>query len=196
VLGLNYFGRPVAGAHPVGDVISYCFLPLQGTINKLEVLRVRLFLMLLIILSGLVFCGVADSAYSQTGAQSSNAPTLLGRWRVKVNLVGSGEENLIFDSKPHGSGSAWLISGDQEGKISLPAAWSLSTNQRASFSTELELPIGTCCREVGTLVLKGKLDPKGTVTGRAVFITSTDDEESLIGLRTLTGTFTAVKIVN
>lgn len=126
-------------------------------------------------------------------AQGTN---LSGRWQVKFNLSGVGEKNLVFDAQAKGSGSFLLLDTAPDGKSVAdpqPAAWSQTTNNRVSFSGEVELPIGTCCREVGTLIFKGKFNSSDVIGGKAIFITSTVDEENFNGFRTSVGTFTAAR---
>jgi hypothetical protein len=58
----------------------------------------------------------------------------------------------------------------------------------------VELPIGTCCRETGTLIFKGKFGSGNAVTGKVIFVGSTEEEENPIGFRAMIGTFTATRI--
>lgn len=121
---------------------------------------------------------------------------LTGRWHVKFTFVAREEKNLIFDSQPNGAGTFRLLDTTPDSKpetFTRPAAWALTTNDRASFSAEVELPIGTCCREVGTLIFKGKFDSNTSLSGKVIFVASTIDEENPIGFRSLIGTFTAAR---
>lgn len=121
-----------------------------------------------------------------------------GRWRVKFLLAGV-EKNLIFEAKTKGSGLLSLLDtgpGDTPAADSLPAAWSQLANDRVSFSGEAELPLGTCCREIGTVMFKGKLTSSNTISGKVIFVTSVDEEESPLKLRSAVGTFTATRVVN
>ena len=128
----------------------------------------------------------------RTPAQPAN---LAGRWRVKFILPGIGEKNLMFTAHAKGAGTFLLLDAGPDGKAvaaPLPAAWAETTNDRVSFSSEVELPIGTCCRDTGTLIFKGKFASSNSMSGKAIFITSTIDEENANGFRSLVGTFTAV----
>jgi hypothetical protein len=123
---------------------------------------------------------------------------LPGRWRVKF-IAGGLQKNLIFDARANGSGSFRLLDTGPDDKpvpVPLPAAWSWTTNDRVSFSGEAELPIGTCCREMGTLVLKGKFDSSNSISGKLIFITSVDEEESPYKFRSMVGTFTATRLLD
>lgn len=121
---------------------------------------------------------------------------LSGRWRVKFRLVGISEKNLIFEAKPGGTGTFAGLDTGVDGKPvdePAPAIWSEVENNRVSFSGNLDLPIGTCCRDVGALVFKGRFEPDGSLKGRVVFIGNTVDEENFNGFTTATGTFVATR---
>jgi hypothetical protein len=151
----------------------------------------------LILVSLVAVQGVAPKLdLSQATATPTRAAKLNGRWRVKFILSGV-EKNLIFDAKAKGSGFFLLLDTEPDDKpvaTPLPAAWSQLTSDRVSFSGEVELPVGTCCRELGTLMLKGKFNSNNSITGRAVFVTSTVEEENIIGFRSTVGTFIATRI--
>jgi hypothetical protein len=141
-----------------------------------------------------------QSGVSQTAAPNSRFPqaNLVGRWQVEFDLDRV-KKNLIFESKAGGSGSFLLMgTGSHEKRIvaSLPAVWSGIGNDRVSFSGEAELPLGTCCVEVGTVIFKGSFESINAISGKVVFITSVDDEESPLKLRSAVGTFTATRIVD
>lgn len=123
--------------------------------------------------------------------------TAYGRWRVKFVLSGGVQKNLVFQAEAKGSGSFLLLDTGVDDKpvtTPQPAAWSQLTNDRVSFSGEVELPLGTCCREIGTLMFKGKFTSSNSISGKLVFVTSVDEEESPYKLRSLVGTFTATRL--
>ena len=141
-----------------------------------------------LILLALIVAAPVSSANSVTG--------LNGRWKVKFSLVGIAEKNLIFEAKPGGTGTfVGIDTGVDDKPVNepAPAVWSDIHNNRVSFSGNLDLPIGTCCRDVGTLVFKGNFAPDGSIKGRVVFIGNTVDEENFNGFTTATGTFTATR---
>lgn len=130
----------------------------------------------------------------------SNAPVskLQGRWRVTFKMAGL-EKNVIFEGTANGSGSFKLLDTAPDDKPvaqPVPAVWSQLTNDRISFSGEAELPIGTCCREVGTMIFKGKFSSANTIAGTLIFVTSVDQEESAFKFRSEVGTFTANRMPN
>lgn len=152
-----------------------------------------------LILMSLVATGdvAGHATFRQAQPAATQVKDLGGRWRVKFNLSGIGEKNLIFDSQGKGSGSFLLLDTGVDGKPEarpLAAAWSQTTNNRVSVSGEVELPLGTCCREVGTLILKGEFNSNDVIAGKAIFITSTVDEENFNGFRSTVGTFTAARV--
>jgi hypothetical protein len=127
------------------------------------------------------------------------ANSLPGRWRVKFALTDDPEKHLIFEPNADGSGSFQLLdTGPDDKPVAAPARaiWSQLTNDRVSFSGELELPLGTCCREIGTLTFKGKFTSRDTISGRLVFVTSVEEEENPNKFRSKVGTFTAVRVPN
>ena len=129
-------------------------------------------------------------------SQTSPAAKFNGRWRVKFSMTGH-EKNVILDAKDKGAGSLRLLDtgpGDKPIADPVAAVWSQLTNNRVSFSGEAELPIGTCCREVGTLIFKGKFSSNDTVSGTLIFVTSVDQEESPFKFRSEVGTFVANRI--
>lgn len=143
---------------------------------------------------------VAQGVALQTVAPKSVLPhepaaRFSGKWRVKFTMGGL-EKNLIFVPKAGGVGSFVLLDTGPDDKPvpdPKPAVWSQLTNDRVSFSGEAELPIGTCCREVGTLIFKGRLSSNNSISGKVIFVTSVDEEESPNKLRSVIGIFTATR---
>ena len=140
--------------------------------------------------------------FSTVGAQQS-APSpaattkLTGRWRVTFSLTGDPEKHLIFEVKPKGAGAFMLLDTGPDDKAvpdPIPAVWSEVDNNRVSFSGETELQIGTCCRQPGTLIFKGKFKSGTAISGGLIFVTSIDEEESPYKYRSHIGTFTATLV--
>lgn len=133
------------------------------------------------------------------GQQGSPAGSgkLTGRWQVSFALNGDAKKNLIFEPKAKGAGSFSLLdTGPDDKPVTdpVPAAWSELTNNRVSFSGEVELPLGTCCRELGTLMFKGKFESADSIKGTLIFVTSVDEEESPYKFHSAVGTFTATRL--
>src|SRR5260370_21774866 len=142
----------------------------------------KCFLTFLVLMSVVAVQGMAFQTSSpQATAQLAPELNLAGSWRVKFTLSGTGEKNLVFDAQAKGSGSLLPLDTEPDGKpvaAPLPAAWSQTTNERVNFSGEVELPLGTCCREIGTLVFKGRFASNNSISGKAIFISSTIDEQN------------------
>lgn len=148
----------------------------------------------LILLSFVVVQGSTVPVFNRQ-AETSRAK-LNGRWRVKFTLAGV-EKNLTFESKANGLGLFLLLDTGPDNKAvsePAPAVWTQLSNDRVSFSGDAELPVGTCCREIGTLVFKGKFNSNNSLSGKLLFVTSVDEEESPYKYRTLVGTFTATRV--
>ncbi|HEY0723484.1 MAG TPA: hypothetical protein VGD41_05820, partial [Pyrinomonadaceae bacterium] len=115
----------------------------------------RLGLLILMVLSCLLPSQVAAAEQNQ----------VVGRWQVKFTFAGRHEMNLIFDAQAKGTGTFLLLDTAADGKPETaprPAAWLPPDKNRVGFSGEVELPIGDCCREAGTLLFKGKFGPNDT----------------------------------
>ena len=129
-------------------------------------------------------------------APATTSSKLNGRWRVKFKMSGL-EKNVIFEAKENGVGSFKLLdTGVDDKPVADPVAgvWSQLTNDRVSFSGEAELPIGTCCREIGTMMFKGKFTSADNISGTLIFVTSVDQDESAFKFRSEVGTFEATRI--
>lgn len=150
---------------------------------------------LILTLGVLAQAALAQSSRSQTRTIVSTQK-LVGRWRVTFT-ISSLKKNLVFDARAKGAGLFLLLDtgpDDTPAANPLTAAWSLLTNDRVSFSGEAELPIGTCCREIGTLLFKGRFSSANTISGKVIFVTSVDEEESPYQFRTVVGAFTATRV--
>ena len=142
-----------------------------------------------------VLTALLTLAGSQTQSKP-DGPTLSGRWRVKFSLSAKDEKNLIFEARTKGSGAFVLLDTGPDNKPvpdPQPAVWSQITEGRVSFAGNVELPLGTCCREAGTLIFKGTFASGNSIKGRTIFIATTTDEENFIGYRSDVGAFTATR---
>lgn len=150
---------------------------------------------LILALGVLAQAAVGQSKETQTLTTASDTK-LVGRWRVTFT-ISSLKKNLVFDAKERGAGLFLLLdTGPDDTPVAdpVPGAWSQLTNYRVSFSGETELPIGTCCREIGTLLFKGRFSSANTISGKVIFVTSVDEEESPYQFRTVVGVFTATRV--
>jgi hypothetical protein len=104
---------------------------------------------------------------------------------------------VTFEAKENGAGSFKLLDTGVDDKPvaePVPGVWSQLTNDRVSFSGEAELPIGTCCREIGTMMFKGRFTSANAISGTVIFVTSVDQEESAFKFRSEVGTFEANRL--
>jgi hypothetical protein len=116
---------------------------------------------------------------------------------VTFTVPGSAERRLIFNSESNGSGSFLILDPGSNNKIgteALPAVWSETSSHQISIASEVELPIGTCCWETGTLIFKGKFGSSNSISGKALFISGTIDEENFNGFRSMVGSFEATRL--
>ena len=144
-----------------------------------------------------VFFLLISSAAAQQTAPAPASGKLTGRWRVTFSITGDPEKHLVFEVKPKGAGSFQLLdTGPDDKPVAdlAPAVWSEIENDRVSFAGEIEMQLGTCCRQVGTLIFKGKFKSKTEITGGIIFVTSIDEEESPYKYRSHIGTFTATLV--
>ncbi len=128
--------------------------------------------------------------------QQSKPLDPVGRWKLKFTLLDISENNLIFTAQESGEGTFQMLDTVPDNKpvASLQAAaWSLTDNN-LSFSGEVELPVGTCCRQAGTLIFKSKLNSANATSGRIIFVTNIEEDESPYKYHTTVGTFTASRL--
>ena len=160
----------------------------------MRVLLVSLFLVSLLAVQGFA---VQPAPPQQDAAAKPANP--IGRWRIKFTLVGGAEKNLEFESRADGSGSFRLLDTGVDDKpvpTPQPAAWSLTGNN-LSISSEVELSLGSCtCRETGTLIFKARSSSENSLSGKLIFVTNIEEEESPYKFRTTVGTFTATRLPN
>ena len=139
----------------------------------------------------LVLC-LIGLGVSSAQAQTSQPASLAGRWQVKVTLIDTSEQNLEFTAREGGDGSFQLSETGSDNKP-VAAAWSLAKGN-LSVSGEVELQIGTCCRQTGTVIFKAKLTSSNSITGKVIFVTNVDEEESPYQYKSTIGTFTASRL--
>jgi hypothetical protein len=144
----------------------------------------------------LLFLFLIMTLVAQPPEQGSSEVSPVGRWQVKFTLINTSEKNLILTAQENGEGTFQLLDTGLDNKP-VPglkaAAWSL-TNNNFSVSGEVELPTGTCCRETGTLILKSKLTGSNSVSGKLIFVTNIDEDESPYKYHATVGTFTASRL--
>jgi hypothetical protein len=139
---------------------------------------------------------ITAAAVTVPAGPSPQALTPVGRWQIKFTLLDSPEKNLVFTAEDRGDGSFQFLDTGPENKPVQglkAAAWSL-TNGHLSISGEGELPIGTCCRETGTLIFKAKFQGSNSLSGKLIFVTNIDEDESAYKFHSTIGTFSATRL--
>ena len=104
-----------------------------------------------------------------TQAQS---PSVVGKWNVDVSFADGRRYSLRFDAQERGKGSFLLL--DPRSKVwgaANPSGgkWTQAEGNSVVFSGPVEFLLGNVGRDAGTLVLKGKLETAGSVTGEMEF---------------------------
>jgi len=141
----------------------------------------------------ILFCLLSLTAQAAAPTETD----LTGHWQVKFTFAGRADMHLILDAQTKGSATFLLLDTAPDSKPDAsprPAAWLQTTNDRVGFSGETEIPFGTCCRETGTLIFKGNFGSNNSLTGKVIFVGSTEEEENPIGFRAMIGTFTATRL--
>ena len=133
---------------------------------------------------------------ASASGQTSNTLNPVGRWQVKFTVLDTSEKNLVFTAQEGGDGSFQLLDTAPDNKP-VPnlhaAAWSLAKGN-LSISSEVEIQTGSCCRETGTLILKAKLTSNNSISGKLIFVTNIDEDESPYKYHATVGTFSATRL--
>jgi hypothetical protein len=149
-------------------------------------------------LAAFSLCGLAGPATVAQGiARPAQNQALIGRWKVTFTFANVAAKNLVLDARANGDASVLLLDSGPDNKPatkSLPAMTSVTTNGRVNFSSEVELPYGTCCQEIGTLIFKGTFGSNNSISGKVIFIGSTEEQENPLGYRSMLGSFSAIRV--
>jgi len=128
---------------------------------------------------------------------SQNSPVPVAGWDVTFNLDSNLTRRLTFISMSNGTGTFRIIGPRATTPVTtiVPAVWSRPVPGLMSFSGEVQLPIGNCCRETGTLMFKGtQSSAGGTITGRAIFVNDLSPTTTPTGNGIQFGTFVATPL--
>ena len=131
--------------------------------------------------------------------EEGGSPVPVAGWNVSYTLISpttTTSRQLVFISYSNGTGSFRLIGPRTTWTTTtlFPAVWDRVTNDFISFSSEVEFPIGNCCRETGTLIFKGNTSVTGVITGAAIFVTNMPATTPPLPYAVRTGTFVATPI--
>ena len=131
---------------------------------------------------------------------AQNSPVPVAGWSVSYTLPGPTTSNtsrqLIFISLTNGTGTFRMIGPrtTTTTQTVFPAVYDWVTPDYISFTSEVELPIGNCCREAGTLIFKGTRSDTGVITGPVIFVVSLPMAASPQPYVIRTGSFTATPL--
>ena len=133
-------------------------------------------------------------------AAAQNTPVPIGGWSVSYILAGpttsTTSRQLIFISLSNGTGTFRMI-GPRTSTTTqtvFPAVYDWVTPGYISFTSEVELPIGNCCREAGTLIFKGNASNTGVISGPVIFVISMPMATTPQPYVIRTGTFVATPL--
>jgi hypothetical protein len=153
----------------------------------------KLFVLIFSLLSIPTFYGVA--AQNTPAKDSLKETSFTGRWHVKFTLMGKEEKNLVLIAQENGVASFEINDTGPDNKPvpePQPAVW-LKTLDNLSITSNVELPMGSC-RETGTLIFKAKVTSDNSLSGKLIFVTDTDEEESPYQYHSTIGTFSATRL--
>lgn len=128
---------------------------------------------------------------------SQNSPVPVAGWDVTFTFENGFSRRLTFISMSNGTGTFRIIGPRTTTQAPgiVPAVWSRPVPGFMSFSGEVQLPIGNCCRETGTLMFKGTQNTtSGIITGRAIFVSDISPATTPTGNGIQFGTFVATPL--
>jgi|SRR4051794_10655499 hypothetical protein len=107
------------------------------------------------------------------GAAEQEPAKVTGSWTVKVTFDNGNIRLLRFEAQESGKGSFLLL--DPSLKVWGPATpseakWSQGEDGLITFSGPVAFPLGNVGRDPGTLILTGKLEGNGSLSGKAVLM--------------------------
>ena len=114
------------------------------------------------------------------GAAQAEPVKITGSWTIEITLNSGPTRLLRFEAQESGKGSFLLL--DPRLKVLGPAKpseakWSRGDDGSVTFSGPVEFPLGNVGREAGTLILEGKFEANGTITGKATLSPVRQDGE-------------------
>lgn len=142
----------------------------------------------LFIIANIIFAVPVFSQISSTGA---------GNWIVTFNFgANSTARTFQFNANNDGTGAFRFRAPSVAVRSIFPAVWARPTANTLSFTSEVQLPLTSTVREVGTLVFKGTRATNGTMSGAVIFIIDNTGglPATTVPYSIRTGTFTAVPL--
>jgi hypothetical protein len=150
--------------------------------------------MMKLILGCLGLIAVSAVYLIRASCAQTQSYNLAGRWPVEFKFSGDKEHTLRFDAQSDGKGEFLLL--DAVSSLLPPAEptkaqWEQATPDQATFSGDVEFPIGNVGRDAGTLVFKGKFDSAGSISGKVSFFRAGQDLKNPATIPAKTGDFSA-----
>jgi hypothetical protein len=129
-------------------------------------------------------------------SSQAQMPNMIGSWKVEVTL-GTGEKHsLRFHAGEAGKGSFQLAASEAlRGGSDEPSAaqWTRQGNDSVTLSGAVQFPLGNVGIDRGTLVLKGKFERDGSLSGEARFFPAGQNPADPKATPSKTGSFKAVR---
>ena len=140
----------------------------------------------------IVFAQVLGAGFSQ-----AQLAKVMGVWSVEINFENGNNRLLRFEARDSGKGSFLLL--DPSLKVWGPAkpsdaSWTRDDEGSVTFSGTVEFPLGNVGRDAGTLVLKGKFETEGSITGTVTFFSLGQDSKDPEAKPKKNGSFKASRV--
>jgi hypothetical protein len=115
-----------------------------------------------------------------SGMSQAQSSKVIGSWKVEVAFQSGESRSLRFEALGSGKGSFLLVVPKPVQVLpAVPSAaeWTQTDSQSITFSGPVQFPLGNVGLQRGILILKGKFETDGTITGEAKFFAS--DQETI-----------------
>ena len=116
--------------------------------------------------------------FGMSQAQSSK---VIGSWKVEVTFQSGESRSLRFEALASGKGSfLLLVPKPVQVQPAVPSAaeWTQTDSQSITLSGPVQFPLGNVGLQRGILILKGKFETDGTITGEAKLFVSDQETTS------------------
>ena len=116
-----------------------------------------------------------------SGMCQAESSKVIGSWKVEVTFQSGESRSLRVEALASGKGSFLLVVPKPIQVLpAVPSAaeWAQSDSQSITFSGPVQFPLGNVGLQRGILILKGKFETDGTITGEAKFFVSDQETTS------------------
>ena len=143
----------------------------------------------------ILFIGWLCAVSLVAGTGCSQPPTtVIGGWKIDLRFTDGESRALRFEARAAGQGTfAAVVPAPNEAAPTgaADAEWSENANGAIAFSGPVQFPLGNVGLERGQLVLQGKRQTDGSITGEAKLFPL--DQDSSKATPSKSGTFTATR---